>query len=105
MALLYVVMAGFGVAFAFLPELLGASASGIHDAVVMRIYGFAITAISVPLLIAYAAAPFLPRKPWAWAAHLALIALGMTSACCIPACLPLLLFWLKPETKAMFGKT
>jgi hypothetical protein len=105
MAFLYVIMIGVGFVFAFLPELLGGSSAGRSDEIVMKIYGFAIAGISLPLAIVYGAAPFFPRKPWAWAAHMALIALGMTSACCIPACLPLLLFWLKPETKTMFGKT
>jgi hypothetical protein len=30
------------------------------------------------------------------------IGLGMTSACTLPICIPLLIFWLKPETKAFF---
>jgi hypothetical protein len=29
----------------------------------------------------------------------------MTSVCCIPACVPLLIYWIKPETKAYFGRT
>ena len=61
-------------------------------------------ACSLPFLIAYAAAPFLPPAPWAWTYHLVLIAVGLTSACCMPIAIPLLIFWLKPETKAYFGK-
>ena len=34
-----------------------------------------------------------------------LICVGMTSCCCIPACLPILLQWIKPDTKAWFGYT
>ena len=48
---------------------------------------------------------FLPRKPWVWVFNLVLICIGMTSACFLPACVPLLLFWLKPEAKAWFGKS
>lgn len=56
------------------------------------------------LFAAFAAAFFLPRKPYNWIVGLVLIALGMTSACCLPAAVPLLIFWLKPETKAHFGR-
>jgi hypothetical protein len=47
-------------------------------------------------------APFLPRRPWAWYYHLVLIALGFTSCCWWPFVIPLLIFWIKPETKAYF---
>lgn len=53
---------------------------------------------------AFIAAFFLPRRPWAWIYHLVLIAIGMTSACCIPFSVPLLVFWLKTETRAYFGR-
>jgi len=39
----------------------------------------------------------------AWTLGLVLIALGLTS-CCLPLCLPLLIFWLKPETQQFFGR-
>lgn len=47
---------------------------------------------------------FLPRRPWVWVFDFVLICIGMTSACFLLACVPLLLFWLKPEAKAWFGK-
>lgn len=47
---------------------------------------------------------FIPRKSWAWTYHIVLICLGLSSACFIPICVPLLVFWLRPETKAYFGK-
>ena len=43
-----------------------------------------------------------PRK-WLWTYDLIIICLGMTSACFLPACVPLLIFWLKPEVKRHFG--
>lgn len=58
----------------------------------------------LPFAVLYIAAFFLPRAPWAWIFHLVLIAIGMTSACCLPVCIPLLIFWLKPETKAWYGR-
>jgi uncharacterized membrane protein len=52
----------------------------------------------------YAAAPFLPKRPWVWILGLVLICLGMTSACCLPAAIPLLIFWLKPDNRRFFNK-
>jgi hypothetical protein len=47
----------------------------------------------------------LAPRPWLWTFDLVVICLGMTSACFLPACIPLLIFWLKPETKRYFGKS
>lgn len=76
-----------------------------RDAGEMIFTGAFLAVFCLPLLIATAAAPFLPKAPWAWIYHLVLIGLGMTSACCLPVCIPLLMHWMKPETKAFFGRT
>jgi hypothetical protein len=55
------------------------------------------------LSLAFLAVPFLPRRPWVWGYGLACIVLGMTSFVVIPLALPLLLFWIKPETKSYFA--
>ena len=60
--------------------------------------------IGGPLAIAFGAAFFLPLRPWAWIYHLVLICIGLTSVCCMPAAIPLLIFWIKPETKQFFGR-
>src|SRR5512134_1365332 len=54
--------------------------------------------IGAPFSGAYIAAFFLPRRPWVWIYHLVLICIGLTSACCMMASIPLLIFWIKPET-------
>ena len=72
---------------------------------VIALLGVMFAVLGVVLMVAFAAAPFLSPRPWAWIYHLVLIALGMTSACCLPASVPLLLFWIKPETRAYFGRT
>jgi len=48
---------------------------------------------------------FLRPKPWVWIYDLVIICMGMTSACFLPAAIPLLIYWLKPEVKAHFGRT
>lgn len=52
----------------------------------------------------FAVALFLPPKPYNWIVGIILIGIGMTLCCFIPACVPLLIFWMKPETKAFFGR-
>lgn len=59
--------------------------------------------VGLLLLFPYAVAPFLPRQNWAWVLGIVLISIGMTSTCCLPVAIPLLIFWIKPENKAFFG--
>lgn len=54
--------------------------------------------------IIFAAALFLPPKPYNWIVGIVLICVGMTSCCFLPICVPLLIYWIKPETKAFFGR-
>ena len=54
--------------------------------------------------VPFAIAPFLPRRSWVWIYDVVLICFGMTSICSMPAAIPLLIFWFKPETQAYFGR-
>ena len=56
------------------------------------------------LAIPYAAAPLLPKRPWTWILGIVLIGLGLTSCLTLPFCIPLLLYWFKPENQIFFGK-
>ncbi len=82
----------------------GAAMAFFADKDEQRFQGIVLAIVGLPFLIVYGAAPFLPKKPWAWIVHLILICMTMSSACCIPAAIPLLIFWLKPECKAYFGR-
>ena len=93
MAFMYLMCLGGG-------AMLAALAENEQD----KVQGVIMAVIGLPLLGLYGSAPFFPKRPWAWTFHLVLIALSGTSACCIPVCIPLVIFWLKPETKAFFGK-
>lgn len=68
------------------------------------VYGVVLAVIGSVLHTVFFAAFFLPRRPWSWIAHLVLIAIGLTSCCTLPAAIPLLVSWLKPETQAWFGR-
>lgn len=68
------------------------------------IFGGLLGAIGAVLFVPFAAAPFLPRRPWVYVLDIVLIAIGMTSPCCVLASLPLLIFWIRPDTRAAFGR-
>lgn len=59
---------------------------------------FLVAAASVAF---YGVAAFMPLKPWAWTLGLLVIALGCPGPTLV-VCVPLLLGWLKPNTKAAF---
>ena len=66
--------------------------------------GIVLAVVGLPFAIASALPFFFPRKPWVWIYNLEIITIGMTSCCCLPACVPLLIFWLKPEIKIWYGR-
>lgn len=70
----------------------------------MQWVGWFFIAMGVFLGVPFAAAPLLPKRGWTWILGIVLISFGMTSACCMPAAIPLLIFWIKPETKALFAR-
>ena len=98
MALLYLVTAAMGVVFMFVepdPQM---------SEVEAKIFGSVLLAMGLLFCVGYAAGPFLPRKSWGWVFGLVLICIGLSSACCLPVCIPMLMFWVKPETKKFFGR-
>ena len=98
MALLYLALAAMGIVFMFSepdPEMSAAEA---------KVMGSVFIILGLIFFVPYAIAPLLPRKSWVWVLGLVLICIGLTSACCLPACIPLLIFWLKPEMKQFYGR-
>jgi hypothetical protein len=101
MALLYLLCVLGGAAFLVFRDQL-ADRETPPEAVI--IYGVILAGMGLVFAIAYLAAFFLPRARWAWIYHLVMICIGLTSCCTIPASVPLLIFWLKPETQDYFGR-
>lgn len=102
MALLYVataVMGGLYLAGGILLPTLPSA-----DQTMLVIYGVVMLALGIVFAIVFGVAPFLPKKRWAWFYHTVMICIGMSSCCCMPACIPLLIYWIKPEAKSMFGE-
>ena len=101
MLLLYVVVAALGVAMViFIDELSPPNdaerAGNIAAGILMAI-------ASVGMMLLFALGLLIPRRKWGWVYGFIPIAIGLTSPCCIPASLPLLWFWLKPENKEWFN--
>ena len=65
---------------------------------------FANVFVCFPLIVVFGAVPFLPRQPWAWTYGVVVIALGLPCAVSIGFSLPLLIYWLRPEARAYFGR-
>lgn len=76
-----------------------------YDQTEIVMVGGIYAALGAVFFIIFAAALFLPPKPYNWIVGIVLICLGMTSCCFLPICVPLLIYWIKPETKAFFGRT
>lgn len=98
MALMYLATAVMGIAFMFVEPEADMSAAE------QKIMSVVFLVVGILFFVPFAAVPFLPRQSWVWVFGLVLICLGLSSACCLPVCVPLLIFWLKPEMKAYYGK-
>jgi hypothetical protein len=74
-----------------------------RDRTETMINGVVMIAMGPPLLGLSIVTALAPRKRWGWIINVVLIGLGMMSCCCVPASVPLLIFWIKPETKRWYG--
>jgi cell division protein FtsW (lipid II flippase) len=101
MVLLYLLVAVLGIVFVVFSQQFAADDPELSstDALIM---GWMFFAVGIGLVAPFAAALALPRRRWVWIYHLVMICIGLTSACCLPVTIPLLIFWIKPETKAWF---
>lgn len=96
MAMLYLVTCGAGTMMLFQIDQGIADESG-------RTAGVIILVVSLLLAGLYTFAAIVPLRPWAWTVGIVAIAIGLTG-CTIVFALPLLLYWIKPVTKAAFGR-
>jgi hypothetical protein len=100
------------------------SAAAAYFALVAVYAGYPLTAYSTwdkqfqplyPLIVAaavvygafavvHAGAAVLPGNRYSWGFGIAVIIFGVTTCLFLPACIPLLIYWLKPETKAFLAR-
>ena len=99
MVAIYLAVMGLGIAFIVIqPETTEQSPA---EVLILGTINAVLGAIFFPI---FAVALFLPRKSWNWIVGIVMMAIGMTSCCFLPFLIPLLIYWLKPETKAYFGR-
>lgn len=67
------------------------------------VFGVLCIGMGVALAAGFALALLVPPKPWGWVVGMVAICISLTSCACMPAGIPLLIYWLKPETKEYFG--
>jgi hypothetical protein len=105
-ALLYILTAIGGLAVAIFATQI-AEASGEPDKQAAASGNFAagivMSVISIPLTILFIVGLMIPRKTWGWGYGFIPIAIGLTSPCCLPASLPLMLYWLRADNKRWFN--
>ncbi|MBL7042496.1 MAG: hypothetical protein ISR77_27910 [Pirellulaceae bacterium] len=102
MALLYVACTVGGVLLLmFTDEIIEADPS--VDAMEIKAYGVILPIVGAPLSLFYSIAPFLPKNRVGWIVGIVAIGIGMTSACCMPVTIPLLIFWINERTRKFFG--
>lgn len=75
-----------------------------EDAAEAVFSGVLLAGVGIVLLALFLGGLLLRPAPWVWTYDIVLICIGMTSCLTLPACIPLLIFWFKPETKRYFGR-
>ncbi len=100
LAIMYVVLACAGIALLLLPaEILDMEKSESTLPAIICI------AVAVPLAIASLLPFAFQPKPWLWIYGIVMIAIGLTSCCFWPICIPLLVFWIKRDVQIYFGRS
>ena len=90
----------FGGAFLFL--LAVSDELDREDTIEAYVYGVMMVLVGIPFAMFFAVGIFLPRRGWAYGVSMALICIGLTSPCTMPFSIPLLIQWIKPETRQYF---
>ena len=102
MAFVYALVIALGVLL-MVPNLIPADTS--EDAMAMKFGGVIYLVIGLIFGGAYIVGLVTKAQSWAWVYNLVLICVGLTSCLFLPICIPLMIFWLKPEVKAFYGRT
>jgi len=108
MALVYLAVAAIGALFLLFAEDMaqpspGYGSSASTDTTEIVIMGGIYLVMGLVFAVAFLVPFVLGRSKGTWIYSIVLICLGLTSVCCLPATIPLLLFWLKPEAKRWYG--
>jgi hypothetical protein len=102
-AVLHGLLALFGLGMMFAPLWLPPASRAPDADMGFWIMGFIYGGMGLFFLAPTLVALFGGRRPWVHVVGTVVIAMGMLQICCIPVLIPLLLAWLKPETRAWYG--
>lgn len=102
MALMYVGCTVGGLWFFFNADFI-ASGDPTTDPLEMKILGGLLTGVGLPFMLFYGIAPLLPKNRVGWIVGVIGIGFGLTSACCMLAAIPLLIYWINEDTRRFFG--
>jgi len=100
LALVYLAVAALGVFVLVMGVAVGPSSG---DGLSATVLGVIYVVLGLVFALPTAWGAFAGRKKYAWYLNMVLICLGFTSCACLPFCIPLVIYWLKPETKAWYG--
>lgn len=98
LAFIYLVLAAAGGVLLALPSLAG-------EERFLGVLGVVYLALGVVFAVAFLVPFFLKPGPFAWVYGLVLICIGFSGCPTVFASVALLIYWIKPETKAYFGKS
>jgi hypothetical protein len=99
LAVIYLLLTGVGALMAYYQP-----STSQQSAQESMILGVVYAVLGIVFFGVFAVALLLPRKPFNWIVGIVMMAIGMTSCCFAPFLIPLFIYWLKPETKAYFGR-
>lgn len=105
--MILILLAGFGVGLYLMLKPLMSGTAGTTSATGDWIFGLFMAGMTFALLIPHAVALFAGRAKWNYTLIMILVGLNIlwSNCWCIPVTVPLLIYWMKPETKRWFGVT
>ena len=98
----YVFACGVGLIMLINPDIFVETNADFSSPTETRIMGTIYFILGAVFAAAYLFAFFFNAGKGAWIYDLVLICIGFTSCCCIPACIPLLIFWIRDDCKNWF---
>ncbi len=94
---------GMGLYLMLGPLIRGSSGSSATGEWIMGLF---LAGFSFLIIVPHAIVLFAGNARWAYTLGLILIGLNMLwNTCCLPITIPLLVYWMKPETKRWYGAT
>ena len=99
LTLLYIACTFGGIAMLMFSEEMAADD---EERATLMLVGVVLAVACIPFAMFFAAAPFLPRRKWAWIYGIVAIVIGLTSGCTMIPAVLLLIFWLQDPARQYY---